>query len=142
MIKDKEWTLTPAYDICHAYDPQSIWVSQHALSINGKRKNQTKEDFMKVAKSMNIKKAPEIIKDIYSKVQNWESYANQTGVDINIKKMIKESFIEVWMTKWPIKTIWILSLLSKISSFRHKWCSAQAEKKKSIIYFEFLLNKS
>jgi len=95
MIKDKEWTLTPAYDICHAYDPQSIWVSQHALSINGKRKNQTKEDFMKVAKSMNIKKAPAIIKDIYSKVQNWESYANQTGVDINIKKMIKESFIEV-----------------------------------------------
>jgi serine/threonine-protein kinase HipA len=95
MKKDQEWTLTPAYDICHAYDPKSIWVSQHALSINGKRKNQTKEDLLTVAKSMNIKKASIIIQEIYSVVQNWKQYAGEVGVDKRRKDEIGGSFIEV-----------------------------------------------
>ena len=64
LKKDKKWELAPAYDICHAYRPESIWVSQHALSVNGKRKNITKNDLLKVAKSMNIKKAEKIISHI------------------------------------------------------------------------------
>ena len=81
MKRGEHWTLAPAYDICYAYDPKSIWVSKHALSVNGKRKNQTEDDFLTVAKSMNIKKAKQIIKDINSVVQNWKHYANAVGVE-------------------------------------------------------------
>ena len=42
MDKQGKWKLSPAFDICHAYRPGSDWVSQHALSINGKRKYITK----------------------------------------------------------------------------------------------------
>jgi serine/threonine-protein kinase HipA len=37
LKKDGKWELAPAYDVCHAYQPKHKWVSQHALTINGKR---------------------------------------------------------------------------------------------------------
>ena len=93
MKKDEVWTLAPAYDICHAYDPKSIWVSQHALSVNGKRKHQTKEDLLMIAKSMNIKKAKGIIKEIYSKVQNWKEYADLVYVEKKKRDAISNTLL-------------------------------------------------
>jgi len=95
MKQDEDWTLTPAYDVCYAYDPKSIWVSQHALSINGKRKNQTKEDFLSIAKSMNIKKAKTIIQEIYEIVSCWRQYAEQVEVDPKKRKAIEGNFIKI-----------------------------------------------
>lgn len=51
-----QWELAPAYDICHAYRPGSEWVSQHALSINGKRKEITRADLLVIGKSIRCKK--------------------------------------------------------------------------------------
>ena len=56
MDKAGKWRLAPAFDICHAFRPGSTWVSQHSLSINGKRQNITRDDLLQVAKRMNIKK--------------------------------------------------------------------------------------
>lgn len=95
MKQNKEWTLTPAYDICYAYNPKSIWVSQHALSINGKRKNQNKQDLLTIAKSMNIKKAAEIIQRIYAVINNWKQYADNVGVDKKKRNAIAKTFIKV-----------------------------------------------
>ena len=75
-----DWELSPAYDICHAYRPDSIWVSQHALSINGKRKGIVRDDLTNVAKAMNIKKSANIIAEINTKVQNWNNYADEVNV--------------------------------------------------------------
>jgi serine/threonine-protein kinase HipA len=95
LKQNGKWELAPAYDICHAYKPDSIWVSQHALSINGKRKNITLEDFLVIGKSMNIKNAKEIIKQVGEKVGEWEEFANQVGVDTAKKKAIKDTLIKV-----------------------------------------------
>lgn len=81
LKKDNEWELAPAYDICFAYRPDSTWVSQHNLSINGKRKNISKEDLLAVAKSMNIKKANYIIEQISNTVKNWNDFALSVNVD-------------------------------------------------------------
>ncbi|MDH6343372.1 serine/threonine-protein kinase HipA [Parabacteroides sp. PFB2-12] len=75
------WTLAPAYDICHAYRPGSEWVSQHALSINGKRSSITREDLLTIGHSIRNKKSKEIIDEINEKVQNWSYYASNAGVD-------------------------------------------------------------
>jgi serine/threonine-protein kinase HipA len=48
LIQNERWELTPAYDICFAYRPGSEWVSQHNLSINGKRKDITLNDLLAV----------------------------------------------------------------------------------------------
>ncbi len=71
LKKHQKWELAPAYDICHAYRPGSIWVSQHSLSINGKRKDITKADLLELANSINVKKAEKIIREINDKVSNW-----------------------------------------------------------------------
>lgn len=62
------WELSPAYDLCHAYSPGSEWVSQHALSINSKRTNITKEDLMIIGASIKCKKSSEIIDQINDEV--------------------------------------------------------------------------
>lgn len=95
LKQDEQWTLAPAYDICHAYDPKSIWVSQHALSINGKRKNQTLNDFLVVGNSMSIKKAKSIVKEINEKVQNWKAYADEVFVDPKKCDAIAQTHIKI-----------------------------------------------
>ncbi len=93
MNKAGEWKLSPAYDICHAYRPDSGWVSQHALSINGKRKNIERQDLLSVGKRMNIKNAEEIIDKISAVVSNWSSYAKAVNVDANLMDSIGRTHI-------------------------------------------------
>lgn len=95
MNKKGEWSLSPAYDICHAYRPDSEWVSQHALSINGKRKNINKEDLLQVAKQMNIKKPSRLIQEIAGVVDNWQQYASRIGVEKKLLKAIEQTFVLV-----------------------------------------------
>jgi serine/threonine-protein kinase HipA len=92
FIIDKKgnWSLSPAYDVCHAYRPGSEWVNQHALSINGKRKNIVKSDLLEVAKRMNVKKAETIIKQIGNVVSGWNQYANKVKVDKKLKEAIEK----------------------------------------------------
>jgi serine/threonine-protein kinase HipA len=93
LRENQDWELTPAYDICHAYRPGSEWVSQHALSINGKRNAITQEDLLTVAKSMNIKKAKEIIQKTSETVKNWTKFAEETKVETKLKEAIKSTLI-------------------------------------------------
>jgi serine/threonine-protein kinase HipA len=88
LRKGHDWELAPAYDICFAYRPDSDWVSQHNLSINGKRKGITKDDLLAIAKSMNIKKANAIIQQITETVKNWCYFAEQVDVDTKLKEKI------------------------------------------------------
>lgn len=93
MNKSGEWKLSPAYDICHAYRPDSGWVSQHALSVNGKRKNIERKDLLRVGKSMNIKNAEEMIDKISSVVSNWSTYAKAVDVDADLMNAIGRTHI-------------------------------------------------
>ncbi len=95
MKQDEEWTLAPAYDICYAYRPDSIWVSQHALSINGKRKGQTKKDLLTVAKSMNIRNAKDIIEELSETISQWETFADQVKVETKKKKLIATNLLRL-----------------------------------------------
>jgi serine/threonine-protein kinase HipA len=81
MLKqDGKWELAPAYDMCHAYRPGSEWVSQHALSINGKRKDITKADLMVLGETIRCKKASEIIDEINNTIQDWKRFSDDVGV--------------------------------------------------------------
>lgn len=81
LKKGGRWELAPAYDLCHAYRPGSEWVSQHALSINGKRKEITRTDLLVIGESIRCKKASEIIDEINDTVNHWTSFADEVGVD-------------------------------------------------------------
>lgn len=89
MGKNGQWKLSPAYDVCHAYRPNSEWVNQHSLSVNGKRKDVTRDDLLAVGKSMNIKNAKAIIDKVSNVVSNWDFYAAQVQVEGALRAAIK-----------------------------------------------------
>ena len=93
MNKSSKWILSPAYDVCHAYRPGSNWVSQHALSINGKRKSFKKEDLLEVGKRMNIKNREEILSDVATACVNWNQYADEVKVEQELRDSIKATHI-------------------------------------------------
>jgi serine/threonine-protein kinase HipA len=81
-----KWELAPAYDLCHAYRPGSAWVSQHALSINGKRKAITKADLLVIGESIRCKKASEIVDEINDTVNQWKRFAD----DVNVRPTLRD----------------------------------------------------
>jgi len=95
LKQNQNWELAPAYDLCHAYRPDSLWVSQHALSINGKRKDITRNDFLALAKSINIKKAEKIVLEINEKVNSWNTYAEETKVKPALRDAINATLIRM-----------------------------------------------
>jgi len=95
LQKDGKWELTPAYDICHAYRPDHRWVSQHALSINGKRKDITMADLLVLAASINVKKADAIISEVGSAVNRWADFADACGVAAKLKDGIGSTLIRL-----------------------------------------------
>ena len=88
LKKDGKWELAPAYDICHAYQPNHKWVSQHALSINGKRKEITKEDLLVIGKSIKNKKAEAVIDEISDTVSKWKTFADKAEVSPKLRDEI------------------------------------------------------
>lgn len=94
MNKKGQWSLAPAYDICHAYRPDSKWVSQHNLSINGKRKNYTKEDLLSIAKQNSIRNPQSVIDEVLTVVTKWKEYAITYKVEENLAKAIDSTLIK------------------------------------------------
>lgn len=95
MDQSGEWSLSPAFDVCYAYRPSSSWVSQHCLSVNGKRKNIEKADLLEVARKMNIKNANEIIDQIDQVISRWKDYANDQKVDPELRDTIQGTFVRM-----------------------------------------------
>lgn len=93
MDQTGKWSLSPAYDICYAYRPGSIWVSSQSLMVNGKRENIGDADFLEVAGQMNIKKPEEKIEQVRKAVQKWPEFAEEVGVDTSLRDRIKETLL-------------------------------------------------
>jgi serine/threonine-protein kinase HipA len=88
MDQSGKWKLAPAYDICFAYRPESEWVSQHNLSINGKRKDFTREDLLKVAEQNSVRNPGKWIDECIALVRNWRDYSTKYSVDEEKAKAI------------------------------------------------------
>lgn len=93
LKQGEKWELSPAYDVCHAYRPDSIWVSQQSLSVNGKRNNIQKTDLLQVAKSMNIKRAKRIIMQIDETLCKWNEFAEEQKVRPDLRDAISMTLI-------------------------------------------------
>jgi len=87
MDQSGKWTLSPGYDICHAYRPGSLWVSSQSLTVNGKRDAISDVDFLEVARKMNIKKPMEKIEAVKSAVKRWNEFA----VEVNVEGILRDS---------------------------------------------------
>jgi serine/threonine-protein kinase HipA len=80
MNETGKWSLSPAHDVTFAYNPSNLWLSQHQLSINNKRRDLTRNDLLSLATQMNVKKANEIIENVRDVISKWNDYASNSGI--------------------------------------------------------------
>lgn len=77
MDKRGVWSLSPAYDMSWAYNPTGGWTSTHQMSINNKWDQITRDDLLRVAYEMNIKRAKQIIDQVSEAVSLWPQLAKE-----------------------------------------------------------------
>ncbi|MGJ1323504.1 type II toxin-antitoxin system HipA family toxin [Sphingobacterium faecium] len=94
MDRRGKWTLAPAYDICFAYRPDSVWVSQHNLSVNGKRKDFLRADLLTIAEQNSIRYPENAINDCLQIVRNWKDYATRCEIDQEKRELIDHALIK------------------------------------------------
>ena len=90
MDRKGKWSLSPAYDVTFAYNPENKWLRQHQMSINNKVNDITYDDLIKAGLNMEIKRATckKIIEEVKTVVDNFETYALNVGIaNDNIKKI-------------------------------------------------------
>lgn len=76
----REWRLTPAYDITHAYNPQGEWTYQHLMGVNGKFGGITRSDLLQLADRFAIGPAPKIIDKVAEAIVDWPRFAREAGL--------------------------------------------------------------
>ena len=74
------WELAPAFDVTHAYNPRSEWVSQHLMSVNGTFDAIARLDLLAVADRFVVPGAAAALEQVLAAVTNWERYAASAGV--------------------------------------------------------------
>ncbi|MDO8966800.1 type II toxin-antitoxin system HipA family toxin [Algoriphagus sp.] len=93
MDQSGKWSLSPGYDICHAYRPGSMWVSAQSLMVNGKREGISDDDFLEVARKMNIKKPLEKIESVKNPIRRWQEFANEVEVEEKLRDSIQATLL-------------------------------------------------
>jgi serine/threonine-protein kinase HipA len=82
MDSSGTWQLSPAFDLTFAYNPDGEFTSKHQMSLNGKRDDFTRQDFLDTASRFNIpaSRAKTLIEEVTQGVRNWEAHAQEAGV--------------------------------------------------------------
>lgn len=80
MDRTGKWTLSPAYDLGFAYNPEGLWTNTHQMSINGKFDDITRQDLLTCAAANSIKNAAEIIDKVCETASRWPETAKNCGV--------------------------------------------------------------
>lgn len=77
MDKRGKWSLSPAYDMTYAYNPEGMWTSTHQMTVNGKQRDIKLKDLIQSAGNMGIRenRAKSIIAEVKTAIEGWEEYA-------------------------------------------------------------------
>ena len=94
MDKKGVWRLSPAYDMTFSYNKNSTCVKAHQMLINGKADEITRDDFIKVAKTVGIKvsDSEKYIDQVKNAVLKWDHYAQEAGLSLKNAEKIKSFF--------------------------------------------------
>jgi serine/threonine-protein kinase HipA len=76
-----EWSLAPAYDVNHSYNPQGRWTQRHQMSVNAKFDHITRDDLLSLAERFAVPGARSALGDVASAVSHWREFADECDVD-------------------------------------------------------------
>lgn len=81
MDENGTWSLSPAYDVTHAYNPGGEWTAQHLMGVNGKFIETTRAELMQFAEQRSVPKAKSILQEVNNAVDNWSEFAETAGLN-------------------------------------------------------------
>jgi serine/threonine-protein kinase HipA len=74
------WELAPAYDLTFCYNPDSVWVRQHQMSVSGKFIGISRADCMRLADRFGVGEAKTVIEEVRAAVGRWQQFASEAQV--------------------------------------------------------------
>jgi serine/threonine-protein kinase HipA len=80
MDESGAWSLSPAFDVTHAHNPDSRWTAQHLMSVGGKFSGIGRSDLLEFAERHDIRGARGIIEQVDDAVARWPEFARLAGV--------------------------------------------------------------
>lgn len=89
------WDISPAYDITYANNPQSKWVSQHLMGVNGKFKGVEGKDLLQVGRRHGLgdSEMVRVLDQVRAAVARWPEFAGHAGVDKGLQKEIGDAHL-------------------------------------------------
>jgi serine/threonine-protein kinase HipA len=75
------WSLAPAYDVNHAYNPAGEWTQRHQMSVNGKFEGINRADLDEFADLFVVPSPSKGIGDVLDAISRWPEFAEEAGVE-------------------------------------------------------------
>jgi serine/threonine-protein kinase HipA len=90
MESDGSWSLSPAFDVTYAYNPERRWTRQHQMSLNGKRDGFERADFDRCAEVVSMKRgrAATILDEVAGVVAEWPRFALEAEIGDDVAERI------------------------------------------------------
>lgn len=86
LKEDGAWSLAPAYDITHAFNPDNKWICQHLMAVNGKFSDITLSDVRDVADRFGVLgECADVIEQVQSAIADWPKHAK--NADLNLSEV-------------------------------------------------------
>lgn len=82
------WELAPAYDVTHAYHPDSRWTSRHLMSINGSFDGVTLADLSAVGERNAVPGYKRCVREVTAAVDEWPGFGRNAEVPDDVIEAI------------------------------------------------------
>ena len=87
---DGDWSLAPAFDVTHAYRPDSEWTSRHLMSVNGRFDGITLEDLYAVGERHGVPAYRRVTAEVLAATDRWSEHAPSAEVPDDVADHIGE----------------------------------------------------
>lgn len=93
MNRSGGWSLSPAFDMTYAYDPNGKWTRAHQIRLNGKQEGFTLDDLLAFGSKCNLsqKEAREIVSNTVEAFAGFEAKAKEFEVSGELVKTINDN---------------------------------------------------
>jgi serine/threonine-protein kinase HipA len=85
------WKLAPAYDLTFSNSSHGM----HSTMIAGESKSPGQQHLLELANTFGVKNPETIINEVKSAIADWNSYAKDSGVSDDSKKLIAKAITEI-----------------------------------------------
>ena len=94
MDSSGRWSLSPAFDVVYAYNPDGDWTNEHQMSLAGNTDGFELEDLLTFGKFADLKtgEIKAMIEEIKEAIGNWEKHCDVAGVPNEIAQRAMRGF--------------------------------------------------